>query len=216
LNDLLIDARAVEKQKNYGRVPGCAEQEKSCVGLIFFWQWLIQACSFHTVFCPSSDKLNRLLVLVYSQIFYNMKIVIALAAFLFVVTGCGQKSEVYSNSSRAINGYDPVAYFTEGKPVKGSDEFTYKWKGATWYFSSKQNLDSFENDPEKFAPQYGGYCAYGCSNDRKVPTDPNAWTIVDGKLYLNKSLEVKEMWMKEQEERINKADKNWIKLKDSK
>jgi YHS domain-containing protein len=166
------------------------------------------------MFCPLPDKFNNFFILVCDQILYNMKTVIALVVFLFVVAGCGHKPEIFSASSQAINGYDPVAYFTEGKPVKGSDEFTYKWKDATWYFSSKQNLDSFENDPEKFAPQYGGYCAYGCSNGRKVPTDPNAWTIVDGKLYLNKSLEIKEKWMKEQEERINQANKNWPAVKD--
>lgn len=144
-----------------------------------------------------------------------MKAGIVLAAILLVIAGCRHKSEIFTDSSQAIHGYDPVAYFTDARPVKGSKEFSYKWKGADWFFSSKDHLDSFAQNPEKYAPQYGGYCAYGCSNGRKVPTDPNAWTIVDGKLYLNKSLEVKEKWSKEQTERINKADINWVKIKDN-
>lgn len=147
-----------------------------------------------------------------------MKTISVLTAFLIVVaTSCKHNNkmpEVYSLSSYAIGGYDPVAYFTEAKPVKGNENLSYKWKDANWIFSSKQNLDSFTANPEKFAPQYGGWCAFGCSNGRKAPTDPNAWTIVDGKLYLNYSLQVKEGWMKEQKQRIEKADMNWPQIKD--
>lgn len=135
-----------------------------------------------------------------------------LLALVFVafVGGCQPKAtEIYSPSSQALKGYDPVSYFMEGRPVKGSESFTYKWKDANWYFSSQQNLDTFKKSPEKFAPQYGGFCAYGCSNGRKVSTDPNAWSIVDGKLYLNHNLEVKEKWVKDQTARIDQADKNW-------
>jgi YHS domain-containing protein len=93
-----------------------------------------------------------------------------------------QKAEVFNTNGQAIRGYDAVAYFTEGKPVKGDEKFVYNWKNANWYFSSKQNLDSFKINPEKFAPQYGGYCAYGMSQGHKAPTDADAWTIVDDKL----------------------------------
>jgi YHS domain-containing protein len=145
-----------------------------------------------------------------------MKKRILLTAIL--ITGAvslfAQKAEVFNLSEQAIRGYDPVAYFTEGKPVKGDEKFTFRWKDANWYFSSKQNLDLFTKEPEKYAPQYGGYCAYGMSEGHKAPTDPNAWTIVDGKLYLNYSLKVKEGWVKNQKDRIDKADKNWPGLKD--
>lgn len=143
------------------------------------------------------------------------KLVLVAAVALFTSAQLkAQKAEVFSASSQAIRGYDPVAYFTEGKPVKGVKDFTYQWNGANWYFSSKTNLDSFSKNPEKYAPQYGGYCAYGCSEGHKAPTDPNAWTIIDGKLYFNYNLKVKEMWVKNTSERIAQADKIWPTIKD--
>ena len=145
-----------------------------------------------------------------------MKKGIVLAAFLIAGTVklFSQKAEVFSSSDQAIRGYDAVSYFTEGKPVKGDEHLTYKWKDATWCFSTKANLDLFMKTPEKYAPQFGGYCAYGMSEGHKAPTDPNAWTIVDGKLYLNYSLKVKESWKKNQMQRIEQANKNWPQLKD--
>lgn len=125
-----------------------------------------------------------------------------------------QKSEVYVSDSKAINGYDPVAYFTMGKPVMGNEKYTYQWNKANWQFSSMENLNAFMKSPEKYAPQYGGYCAYGMSEGHKASTDPNAWTIVNGKLYLNYSLDVKSMWNKDQPGRIAKADKIWPDKKD--
>lgn len=125
-----------------------------------------------------------------------------------------QKAEVFSTTFGAINGYDPVAFFKEGKPVKGNESFTYKWNDAEWHFSSKENLDSFSKNPEKYAPQYGGYCAYGCSEGHKAPTTPDTWTIIDGKLYFNYNLKVKELWSKNREERIEQANKNWPEIKD--
>lgn len=125
-----------------------------------------------------------------------------------------RQPEIFSDSSSAINGYDPVAYFTDQKPVKGNPDFSYQWKDANWIFSSQQNLELFKKNPEQYAPQYGGYCAYGCSKGKKATTDPNAWTIVDGKLYLNHSAEVKDLWMKQQKENIEIADKQWPEIKD--
>jgi YHS domain-containing protein len=127
-----------------------------------------------------------------------------------------QKSETFVQSGNAIRGYDPVAYFTESKPVKGNEKLVYKWNNANWYFSSQENLDLFKANPEKYAPQYGGYCAYGLSNGYKAPTDADAWTIDNGKLYLNYNKEVRDMWNKERKERIEKADKNWPQVKDKK
>ena len=85
----------------------------------------------------------------------------------------------------AINGYDTVAYFTVGKPVKGQDALATEWMGAKWKFSTQAHLDLFRANPEKYAPQYGGYCAYGVVQDNLVKVEPDQFTIRDGKLYLN-------------------------------
>jgi YHS domain-containing protein len=145
-----------------------------------------------------------------------MKNLWLVAALVIITTSQvkAQKEEVFVSHSQAIRGYDAVAYFTEGKPVKGNEKLSFQWKNATWLFSSKENLDAFSKEPEKYAPQFGGYCAYGMSEGHKAPTDPNAWTIVEGKLYLNYSPKVKEMWIKNPSERIEMANKNWTTLKD--
>jgi YHS domain-containing protein len=118
-------------------------------------------------------------------------------SLIFSVAGKAQKSEVFNTSGGAIHGYDPVAYFTESKAVKGDKKFTYTWNTSTWYFASQQNLNAFKAKPDKFAPQYGGYCAYGLAGGHKAPTDPEAWTIVDNKLYLNYDKNVQQSWTKE-------------------
>ena len=122
-----------------------------------------------------------------------------------------QKAEIYTSWGSAIRGYDPVAYFTEGKPVKGSSQFTHRWKDATWRFASAQNRDAFAAAPEKYAPQYGGYCAYGVAQGYTVSTVPEAWSVVEGKLYLNYSLGVQSDWRKDPAGYIRKANANWPK-----
>lgn len=117
---------------------------------------------------------------------------------------------VWSNwRGLAVAGYDPVAYFTDGKAVEGSSEFTAEWKGATWRFASAAHRDQFKADPDKYAPQYGGYCAWAVSQDKTAGIDPEAWKIVDGKLYLNYDKEVQAMWEKDVPGNIRKADANW-------
>jgi YHS domain-containing protein len=140
------------------------------------------------------------------------RILFLAAVLAFAVPVLAQKSEVYSSwVGAAIRGYDPVAYFTEGKPVEGSRKFTHQWKGATWRFASAQNRDAFAAAPDKFAPQYGGYCAYGVANGYTVSTVPEAWSVVGGKLYLNYSLGVRADWLKDVPGYIRKADGNWPK-----
>ena len=112
----------------------------------------------------------------------------------------------------AIRGYDPVAYHTEGKPVAGKRAHRVEWKGATWSFASAENKTLFEGDPEKYAPRYGGYCAWAVSNGGTASIDPDAWTIVDGKLYLNYSLGVREQWSQDIPGNVAKADVNWPKI----
>lgn len=113
----------------------------------------------------------------------------------------------------AIQGYDPVAYFVEGKAVLGLNEIKTKYVNATYYFATEANKEEFVKNPNKFVPQYGGYCAFGLSKGYKAPIDPKAFTIVEDKLYLNYSLDVKAEWMKQREERIVKANENWEKIK---
>jgi YHS domain-containing protein len=135
---------------------------------------------------------------------------------LFIVSFANaQTSEVFTTKDGAINGYDPIAYFNEGQAVKGKKEFTTEWNGAQWLFSSEKNLETFKSNPEKYAPQYGGYCAYRASDGdgHKSPTQPDAFTIVNDKLYLNYNKNVKIEWSKNQKDRIQTADKNWPKLK---
>lgn len=136
--------------------------------------------------------------------------------FLFLIGASisfAQKGEIFVTDKGAINGYDAVAYFTEGKPVIGLEKLAYEWRGETWHFASEKNLDLFKEAPEKYAPQYGGYCAFGMSRGYKAKTDPAAWTVVDGKLYLNYNTDVKSDWVKNQKEFIEKADKNWPTVK---
>ena len=109
----------------------------------------------------------------------------------------------------AIDGYDPVAYVLEQKPVKGSAEFSNVYKDSVFHFKSAANRDAFAAAPEKFAPQYAGYCAFGVSRGYKAATKPDAFTVVDGKLYLNYNAEVKTMWSKDMPGYISKADGQW-------
>ena len=112
----------------------------------------------------------------------------------------------------AIKGYDPVAYFTQGEPAKGRGAHSHEWMGATWYFANAENLELFAAEPEKYAPQYGGYCAYAVSQGYTAKIDPDAWKIVDDKLYLNFSLKVQKLWEEDIPGYIAKADVNWPKI----
>lgn len=109
----------------------------------------------------------------------------------------------------AIRGTDPVAYFTQGKPVPGVAAYEYVWNNATWRFVSAENRDKFMANPEKYAPQYGGFCAWAVSQGYTASIDPNAWRIVDGKLYLNYSQRIQKRWEKDISGNIAKADANW-------
>jgi len=112
-------------------------------------------------------------------------------------------------SNAAVDGYDVVAYFDQGRPVKGKDEFSTKWKGAEWHFASAEHLEAFKANPEKYAPQYGGYCAWAVAHDDTASAEPDLWTIVDGKLYLNYNKDIQDKWQADKEELIKEADRNW-------
>jgi YHS domain-containing protein len=141
----------------------------------------------------------------------------------FTVTSCGLIPTQAQSSINAVNvdesrlaikGYDPVAYFTEAKPVKGSSQFNAEYLGATYYFSSPSNESMFKGNPEKYAPQYGGYCAFGVSKEYKFDIDPEAWAVVDDKLYLNLNKKVQGRWIGQKEELIVEANDIWTQIAD--
>lgn len=117
--------------------------------------------------------------------------------------------EFFEKDGAALRGYDPVAYFKDNKPVKGSAEHKVEYKGSTFHFASQANRDAFTADPAKYAPQYGGFCAFGMSSGYKAATDPGAFTVVDGKLYLNYNRDVQKQWSTDIPGFVTKADKNW-------
>ena len=134
-----------------------------------------------------------------------------LLALVLAAPAALAKDPIYTStfSSAAINGYDPVAYFKQGEPVEGDDAHEFEWMGATWRFASAENRATFEQDPEAYAPQYGGYCAWAVSQGYTASTDPDAWKIVGGKLYLNYSKGVQKRWEQDIPGNIAKADSNW-------
>ena len=109
----------------------------------------------------------------------------------------------------AMRGYDPVAFFSDGKPERGLAQHSLQWNGATWRFASAQSLEAFRATPDRYAPQFGGYCAWAVSQHYLAPGDPNYWKIVDGKLYLNANARAKELWEADQADAIARGKANW-------
>lgn len=122
-----------------------------------------------------------------------------------------KEAKTFSTKEGAIKGYDPVAYFISNQPIKGIKTISFHWNDATWYFATEANKKLFTDNPEKYAPQYGGYCAYGWAQGYAVKIDPDAWAIVNDKLYLNYSKGVQKDWNKDREAFIKKADANYRK-----
>lgn len=123
------------------------------------------------------------------------------------------KNSLFGGSTdTAINGYDTVAYFTVGKPVKGQDNLATDWMGAKWKFSSQAHLDLFKAAPEKYAPQYGGYCAFGVARGYLVKVEPDQFTVREGRLYLNYDADVQKQWLKDPAGYILLADARFPEL----
>lgn len=116
---------------------------------------------------------------------------------------------VFAEGGIAIRGYDPVAYFTEARPVRGRPEFHHAWRGATWHFASAAHRDRFAAHPERYAPAYGGFCAWAVSEGYTAPVDPNAWRIAEGRLFLNYDRSIQRRWEADMPARITRADTNW-------
>lgn len=131
------------------------------------------------------------------------------SVLLFTAVVRADMPAFYSNKGAAIGGYDTVAYFTLGKPVRGKPDIAVMWKGALWLFSTRENREIFEANPRAYAPQYGGYCAYGMSKGRAAGTDPEAWKIVDGKLYLIHNRSYMKVWSGESSQYIASGNENW-------
>ena len=145
----------------------------------------------------------------------NYKIFSALAVSLILISflvSCTKNSDLSADTipeMKAIGGYDPVAYHKESKPVSGSEDFFYVWNHAKWHFSCKENMEVFKENPERYAPRYNGYCAFGLGRNDFVDADPEAWAIVNNKLYLTYNHEIRNAWLQDKRNYIAKADRNW-------
>ena len=109
----------------------------------------------------------------------------------------------------AVKGYDVVAYFEAGAAREGSADFSHDWMGAIWHFESSENRDLFAKDPDRYAPQYGGYCAYAVAHGTTADIDPSAWRILEGRLFLNKSKNIQGLWEQDIAGFIERADASW-------
>lgn len=146
-----------------------------------------------------------------------------LAAFAMVLGVLAMPSQAFASdpvytslfSNKAIGGYDSVSYFQgDGTPVKGSKDFQTEWRGADWYFSSQENLDAFKATPLKYAPQYGGYCAWAAAHDTLAKGDPEVYKVYEGKLYLNINENIGGQWAERKDELIPVSDKAYPELVD--
>ena len=154
--------------------------------------------------------MNHLTIL--RRLFAICLLLIGMSAFAAPPVNTLKNSFFASLTDTAINGYDTVAYFTQNAPVKGQDAHTFEWKGAKWKFASAANLELFKNNPDKYAPQYGGYCAYGVANNNLVKVEPDQFTIFEGKLYLNFDASVQKEWAKDRAGYIKQADARFPQL----
>jgi YHS domain-containing protein len=151
----------------------------------------------------------------------NRRTVLALAALMAVpgiavAPSFAANPEIFTGliPGIAVGGYDAVAYHIQGRPVRGSAAFAVQWKGARWHFASRENLERFQANPEAYAPQYGGYCAYGVAQGYAVKGEPEVWMIVAGKLYLNYDSRIQRRWERDIPGHIVEADANWPKVLD--
>jgi hypothetical protein len=152
--------------------------------------------------CYNSGEIMKKILLIFIFLF---------STTLITPTTIWAKSLIYTSffSNSALSGYDPVAYFTQSKPVKGNKQFEFKYKDAKWYFSTLANLEKFKAKPDKFTPQYGGYCAWAVSQGDTAEGNPNNWTIYKDKLYLNYNDTIQNKWLNKIDQFVSDADKNW-------
>lgn len=142
------------------------------------------------------------------------RFLLAIMVLVASVVSASAFVEEFSHSTPGISGYDPVAYFTEGKPERGSGYHVTVVDGVTYVFANAEHRKMFEANPQKYLPAYGGYCAYGMAVGKKFVADPEVWKIVQGKLYLNLDKGIQQKWDKDIPNYIKKADANWIEIKE--
>jgi hypothetical protein len=149
-----------------------------------------------------------------NRLMYGICVMVVAAGIggAFMVRGQGQAGAINHDNGVAIQGYDAVAYFTRNAAVKGSQAFAHTWNGVRWHFASAEHRDAFASDPGRYAPAFGGYCAYGVSRGYAVDIDPEAFAVVDGTLYLNYSKSVQRTWNQDRPGFIEKARRSWPKV----
>jgi hypothetical protein len=148
----------------------------------------------------------------YAAQILSLLIVAVLAVFVPRAAAASDKSPVPPVNTAdgiGVKGYDPVAYFVAGRPTPGIELYTYQWKGVTYRFASAEDREKFKTNPEKYVPQYGGYCAYAMSIDRIADIDPARWAIVNNKLYLNNNYLSFHLWSLDEKGNIASADHYW-------
>ena len=140
-----------------------------------------------------------------------MKNLFVAAALFVALSGIGFAKELKNldKNGVAIQSYDPVAFFTDNRPVKGSSQFQSEYRGAKYYFATAEHKAAFDNDPAKYEPQFGGYCAYGASQGHPAPIKIEAWQIVNGRLLMQYDLGIKDKFNKDRQGNLHKADQNW-------
>ncbi|MCK0151887.1 YHS domain protein [Marivita sp. S6314] len=138
-----------------------------------------------------------------------VKLTLATPALLLARPAFAAEPEIYQEAGIAIDGSDPVGYFTQNGPVAGSPDRSVQYKGATWRFADQSSADAFQANPTAFAPAFGGYCAFAASRGYLAPTTPEAWTIYEDKLYLNANLRARELWLEDIPGNIAKGEANW-------
>lgn len=136
-------------------------------------------------------------------------IIIGAAVGLSACSKIENFATVNTSEGKALRGFDAVAYFAVENAVEGNPKYEFVWNGAKWLFSSEENMKKFQAEPEKYAPQFGGYCAYAVSQGYTADGDPKVWKVADGKLYLNYNPKAKELWEKDQPNLIETGKKNW-------
>lgn len=147
---------------------------------------------------------------------YKTTLKTLLAGSILAVSSISFAADIDMNADvndLAIQGYDPVSYFSGSQPTIGNANYTATYKGGIYRFSTEENRDTFKASPSKYAPQYGGYCAFGVSMEKKFDTDPLAWKIVDNKLYLNLNKSVQKKWLTDVTGYLSTADNNWPEIK---
>jgi YHS domain-containing protein len=140
-----------------------------------------------------------------------MRKVLVAVVVMAVLSGIATAKELHNldRNGVEIQGYDPVAFFTENHPVKGSSQFQSEYRGAKYYFASAEHKAAFDKEPARYEPQFGGYCAYGASQGHPAPVKIEAWQIVNGRLLMQYDLDIKDKFNKDQQANLRKADQNW-------